>query len=436
MRAAALLLALALAASAAWARTPERVVSPGGTEAWLLADATLPVVSLSFRFDGGSASDPAGREGLTRFLVALLREGAGELDALAFRRRLDDRAIRLSFRAGRDGVSGNLTTLAENLDEAAGLLGDALARARFDAEAVERARERLEAARVGSDTRPGPVARREWFRLVFGDGPYGRTPLGTAESLAAIGADDLRAAARERFVRAGLVVGAAGDVDADSLGRALDLAFGDLPVGAPPAAPPETAAIDGRVRHVPMAVPQTELFFGLPGITRDDPDFFPAFVMNAILGGGAPETRLNLEVRERRGLTYSIYTYLSDGLRAPLLLGGSATRTDQAAETVRVVRDEIRRMATEGASDVELEEAKLYLTGSFDLSLDGVGELAGMLVAMQLHDLGIDYLLRRNGLVEAVGAEDVRRAAARLLAADRMVWVAVGAADPFGAPDP
>lgn len=431
MRAAALLLAAALAAQSAAARTPERVVSPGGTEAWLFPDPALPIVSISFRFAGGAASDPAGREGLTRFLAALLDEGAGGLDAVAFRRRLEERAIRLSFEPGRDGVSGTLETLAGNLDEAARLLGDALARPRFDPDAVERVRGRLEAVRAQAERQPGSAARSAWFGLVFGDGPYGRSPLGTAASLAAVGADDLRAAARERFARSRLVVGAAGDVDGEALGRALDLAFGDLPLGAPPGEPPEEPAFDGQVLHVPMEAPQTALFFGLPGIARDDPDFFPAFVMNAILGGSAPETRLNLEVRERRGLTYSIYTYLADGARAPLLIGRAATRADQAAETVRVVRAEVRRMAEEGADPVEVEEAKLYLAGSFELSLDGVAELAGMLVVMQLRDLGIDYLARRNALVEAVTAEDVRRAAARLLDGGRMVWVAVGAADPF-----
>lgn len=421
-------------ASGAAARSPERVVSPGGTEAWLFPDSTLPVVSISFRFAGGAASDPAGREGLTRFLVALLDEGAGELDTVAFRRRLDDRAIRLSFAPGRDGVSGTLETLAENLDEAARLLGDALARPRFDADAIERVRRQLDAARAQADNSPGAVARRAWFGLVFGEAPYGRPPSGTAASLAAVGAEDLRAASRERFARARLVIGAAGDVDGESLGRALDLAFGGLPAGTPAEDPPEEPGFDGRILHVPMEVPQTSLFFGLPGIARDDPDFFPAFVMNAILGGSAPETRLNLEVREKRGLTYSIYSYLMDGARAPLLLGAASTRTGQASQTVRVVRDEVRRMAAGGASPTELEEAKLYLSGSFELSLDGVSELAGMLVAMQLHGLGMDYLERRNGLVEAVTGADVRRAAARLLDAERMVWVSVGAADPFTDP--
>ena len=203
-------------------------------------------------------------------------------------------------------------------------------------------------------------------------------------------------------------------------------AVGDLPDETP-----EADSFVGQRVYVPMDIPQTELVFGLSGIARDDVDFFPAFVLNSVLGGGMPETRLEREVRGKRGLAYSIYTYLADAKRAPLLIGATSTRDQGAGETVAVVRDVIRRTAAEGLSAEELADAKRYITGSFPLALDSTSEIAGFLVAMQTNDLGIDYLDRRNGLVEAVTTEEVRRVARRLLVEDAMVWVAVGRSDPF-----
>ena len=431
--AAVLATSVALAAPSASATTSpvEVVESPQGTEAWLRRDSSLPIVSLAFRFTGGAALDAPGKEGLAQFMAALLDEGAGPYDAVAFRDRLDDRAIRLSFSAGRDSLFGTLHTLRENVEEAATLLGHALARPRFDDEPVGRIRSQLEAVRAQNETRPGSVGRTRWFSLVFGDGPYGRPSSGTQASLAGINVEDLRAAASERLVRQRLVVGVAGDIDRETLARVLDLAFGDLPAGALPDEAPENGNFAGQAVHVPMDIPQTELVFGLPGVARDDADFFPAFVLNSVLGGGTPGTRLEQEVRIKRGLAYSIYTYLADAERAPILIGATSTRDEGAGETVAVVRDVVRRTAAGGLTAGELADAKLYITGSFPLALDSTSEIAGFLVAMQTNDLGIDYLDRRNALVEAVTIEDVQRVAKRLLVEDAMVWVAVGRSNPF-----
>ncbi len=412
----------------------EVVVSPAGVEAWLHRDSTLPIVSLAFRFAGGAALDPPGKEGLTQFMTALLDEGAGPHDSETFRDRLDDRAIRLTFSSGRDSVRGRVLTLSENIVEAATLLGHALAEPRFDEEPVSRIRNQLEASRAQRANHPGSVGQTRWMGLVFGDGPYGRPPNGTRASLQGMTASDLAAAARERLVRSRLVVGVVGDIDPESLARVLDIAFGDLPQGLPLADEPESGAFDGQTAYVPMDVPQTQLVFGLPGLPRDDPDFFPAVVLNAILGGGAPGARLEQALRVERGLTYGVHTYLAAADRSPLLMGGMATQEATAAEAVDVIRSEIQRVATDGVTPEELANAKLYLTGSFPLQLDSTAEVAGYLVGMQEDALGLDYLARRNDLVDSVSLDDIERVAEKLLVADRITWVAVGRSNPFRIP--
>ena len=212
----------------------QRVISPGGIEAWLVEEHTVPIVSLRFAFRGGSALDPQGKEGLAEMVSGLLNEGAGDMDALAYQKALDDSAVRMSFEAGIDDFGGSLATLTETGDVAYRLLAMALREPRFDGDAVERVRAQLiagleRAARSGNE-----VARRQWYAAAFAGHPYARPPGGTLAGVEAIGRDDLLAFTRARFGRDALTVGVAGDITAADLGRVLDLIFGDLPATAQP----------------------------------------------------------------------------------------------------------------------------------------------------------------------------------------------------------
>jgi zinc protease len=180
---------------------------------------------------------------------------------------------------------------------------------------------------------------------------------------------------------------------------------------------------DARV-SVEIDVPQSVVMVGGPGIARNDPDFIPAYVMNHILGGGSFSSRLYREVREVRGLAYSVYSALLPMDRSSLFLAGTATRSDRAEQSLDVIRQEISRMAEQGPTEAELAEAKSYLTGSFPLRFDTSSKIANQLVQLQVDDLGIDYIDKRNGLIEAVTLADVRRVAKRLLDTKMLVAVA------------
>jgi zinc protease len=405
----------------------EHVVSPGGIEAYLIPEHSIPFLSLALHFKGGSALDPAGKEGLAYMVSGLLDEGAGDLDSQAFRTELEDLAIRLSFEANRDAFMGQLKTLTKHQERAFELLRMALTQPRFDAEPVERIRQQIQADLRRRAEDPDYIASRTWFETAFREHPYGKPVEGTAGSVANITTGDLRQFIGARLAKDNLVIGVAGDVTAEQLGVLLDRAFGELPatsaaVDLPQAAP----AADGTI-VVRKEVPQSHVLFGQEGLRRDDPDFYAGYVANHILGGGGFGSRLTDEVREKRGLAYSVYSYLYPMDHAPLWLGGVGTANATVNESIRLVRAEVARMADGDIDAATLADAKTYITGSFPLRLTSNDQIASMLVSMQVNDLGIDYLERRNDYIEAVTLADVRRVAERLYDPDELLTVVVGA---------
>lgn len=424
---------LLFAATPARAVDVVRVKSPGGIEAWLVRDTLNPILSLRFMFRGGAALDPAGKAGLARMTAALLDEGAGDMDAKTFRGALEDRAIGLSFDASFDEVGGSLQTLTEHKDVAVRLLALALGQPRFDGDAVQRVRSQI-LARIRRDSEnPDAIAQIRLFDELFPRHPYGRRTRGTLDSVAAIGVEDMRGFVHGRLARDNLIVGAAGDVTPDELGRLLDAAFGSLPARATPASVEDVAPnLSARTIVVKTKVPQSAIAFAGPGLKRDDPDFYVALVLNHILGGSGFTARLHEEIREKRGLAYSAGTSLHPLRHSALIIGGAGTANARVKETVDVIRAEWKRMADGGVRAEELEDAKTYLTGSFPLRLTALGAIAGILAAMQQDDLGVDYLDRRNDHIRAVTAESVARVARRLLDPARLLVVVAG--EPDGLP--
>jgi zinc protease len=404
----------------------ERVVSPGGIEAYLLSEPSIPFLSLSLQFRGGAALDPAGKEGLAYMVSGLLDEGAGDLDSQAFRTELEDLAIRLSFDTGRDEFSGQLKTLNQHRERAFELLGLALSAPRFDPEPVERIRNQIQAGLRRQAEDPDYLASLTWFETAFPHHPYGRPGHGTVESVGAITTDDLHGFVARRLAKDDLVIGVAGDITAAELGPLLDRAFGKLPAKSTPYEIAMAKPKGGDTVVVRKNVPQSQVLFGEVGLARDDPDFYAAYVANHILGGGGFASRLTEQIREKRGLAYSVFSYLYPMDFAPLWLGGLGTANAAVGEALRLVRQQVADMAKGDISESALDDAKTYLTGSFPLRLTSNDSIANMLVAMQVDHLGINYLDKRNGYIQAVTLDDVKRVAARLFHPDRLLTVVVG----------
>ncbi|MEQ8227320.1 MAG: pitrilysin family protein [Rhodospirillales bacterium] len=418
---------LAFAAGSAQATKIEKVVSPGGIEAWLVQDHLNPIISMRLAFRGGSALDPQGKEGLANMVSSLLDEGAGELDSKAFQQTLQDNSITLRFDEGRDSFGARLQTLTEYRDLAFDLLHKAMTEPRFDKEPVERLRTQILAQLRHEQEQADALAGKALMASLFPDHPYGRPTGGTLESVAAIQVADLRRFVAERLARDTLAIGIVGDITPEQLAPLLDKTFGALPAQAAPWKIPEVAPkIDGRTIVIDKPFKQSNILFADQGLKRKDPDFYAAYVMNHVLGGGGFTSRLYSEVREKRGLAYSVYTYLSPMERSAIYVGGVGTANARVSETLDVLQKEWAKLAENGVTEAELTAAKQYLTGSFPLRFTATERIASMLVGMQLEDLGMDYLDKRNSFIEAVGMDDIRRVARKLLHPDKLTVVVVG----------
>ncbi len=392
----------------------KEVTSPGGIKAWLVEDYTVPIVTMNFAFRGGSSQESADKSGLANFLSGMLDEGAGDLDSRAFQQRLQETNVDLSFDAGRDAFYGNLRTLQTNMDDAFELTRLAITEPRFDDEPVERIKGQIISGLTRGQTDPQEIARKAFAESMFGDHPYGRFVEGSPETVAAITGADLKAFHKRTMARDNLYVAVVGAISAEQLSGMLDEVFGGLPAKADLTPIADIKPNAGQREHVALGIPQTIIRLGGAGLKRDDPDFIAAYVANHVLGGGTFSSRLYNEIREKRGLAYSVGTHLIPYDHSGIYIAAAATRADAADEAIGIMKEQIERYAAEGPSEEELRQAKAFLTGNYALRFDASRKIARQLIGIQIDNLGIDYIEKRNGLIEAVSMDDVKRAAKRL----------------------
>jgi zinc protease len=405
----------------------ERVVSPGGIEAWLIEDHSNPLISLSLAFRGGAALDPVGKEGLSFLASGLLDEGAGDLDSGAFQKKLADLSIDFEFDAESDDFDGSLRTLTLHRDQAFDLLHLALTRPRFDAEPVGRVRGQVLAMLADEAGDPGQLASRAWMRLMLADHPYAWPIEGTPKSIAAITAADLRRFVAQRFARDDLLIAVVGDMTPAELAPLLDRTFGDLPAKATSAAVHETAPLSaGGIAVIDRDIDQSLVYFGEAGLKRDDPDYYAAALLDDIMGGSALNSRLGHALRVRRGLVYSVATSLLTYDHAGLILGNLGTKNASVGEAIAILRSQWRQMAESGLTAEELADAKSHIIGSYPLNFTSSRDAASTLLALRLEGLPIDYVDRRTDLFGRVTLADAARVALRLYRTDSLRFLVVG----------
>lgn len=402
----------------------QEVVSPKGIRAWLVQDDFVPLVSMRFAFKGGSAQDPKGKDGLANLMTGLFDEGAGDLDSNSFQDKLDDVGAEMSFNADDDSITGSTRMLSDKRDEAVELLTLAVNNPRFDQAPIDRIRQQVIAGIKASERNPNTIAGRKFAEALYGGHPYGRQSEGTEQSLTSITHDDLAAFHKRNFARDNLIVGVVGSISPEELKPLLDKVFGDLPEKAQLETVSDAKLAFGKTTQVDYALPQTSISMVYPGVRRKDPDFFAAYIMNHILGGGTFSSRIYNEVREKRGLAYSAGSNLANRDHMAALMISTATRADRASETLQILKAEVAKMAKDGPSEEELAEAKKYLVGSYAVNnLDSSSAVASTLVGLQDENLGRDYIDKRADLINAVTLDEVKAAARKLLLTDPAILI-------------
>lgn len=404
----------------------QSVTSPGGLTAWLVEEHSIPFVALELRFRGGASLDAPGKRGAINLMTGLLEEGAADMDSRAFSRASEELATSFGFDVSSDSVSISARFLTENRDASIALLRAALQEPRFDEAAIERVRGQVLSIIQSDQKDPDDIANETFNRIAYGDHPYASSLNGTLDSVASLTRDDLTAAHAAVLARDRIYIGAVGDITPEELGGMLDDLLGGLPETGAPMPARADVAIPPGVTVVDFATPQSVALFGQAGIKQSDPDFFAATILNHVLGGGSFESRLMNEVREKRGLTYGVYSYLAPRDLAEVYLGSVSSANDRIAQAIEVIRDEWTKLARDGVTQEELDNAKTFITGSYPLRFDGNGPIASILVGMQMLDLPIDYIATRNDKVDSVTLEDVKRVAGELLDPEGLHFVVVG----------
>jgi zinc protease len=404
----------------------KEVVSPGGITAWLVEDHNIPFTALEIQFRGGTSLDAPEKRGAVNLMTALLEEGAADLDSRAFAEARDALAAEFTFDSGTDSVGVSVRFLTENRDTAVSLLHSALVEPRFDQDAIDRVREQVLSNLRSNEKDPDTLASNAFDALAFGSHPYGSSGDGTLDTVAKLTRDDILAAHKGALARDRIYVSAAGDITAEELGPLLDTLLGDLPATGTPLPPRADLLLPPGQTVIDFPTPQASVLFGHVGIPRDDPDFFAAFILNEAFGGGRFTARLMSEVREKRGLTYGIGSYLVGMDQAELYMGQFSASNDKVAEAISVVSAEWARIASEGLTQQELADTKTYLTGSYPLRFDGNSRIASILVGMQMDDMPIDYAVTRNAKIEAVTMDDIKRVAQRIFLPEALHFVVVG----------
>jgi zinc protease len=401
-----------------------------GIHAYAVEENSLPIVTIDITFrNSGYAYDPENKQGLASVAAALLTEGAGGYDRRAFKEALENNGVELTASASADSFSVSLKTLKAHQAEAVKLLLLAITSPRFEQGLLDITRKQMQLSLTKERENADDIAHRAWMTAMFGTHPYSRHAYGTEKTLETITPKDLKQFSATRFNANNLIVSVVGNITSSEVKSLLNTLHGQLHTTSGAVTPLPEWRYEQQdktlfIAHAPSA--QNTIYFGLPWTTYDDPDFYPAYVLNFILGGGSFESRLTKEIREKSGLTYSIGTDVLSFDKQTVLVGQASTRKGQENTVIERVNDILKDLHTLGVTDEELQLAKRYLAGSFPLRLDTSDKIAGYLTFIQFRSLGTDFIERRNALIEKVTIEDIRRIAGKWLQPKQVFFVTAG----------
>ncbi|HZR02704.1 MAG TPA: pitrilysin family protein [Burkholderiales bacterium] len=425
-------LALALVTTAARAGVSiEHWQTSSGARVYFVATHELPILDVTVEFPAGSSRDPVERSGLASLTLRMLRAGTQDISEDELSRRLADVGASLGTNLDFDRAGYSVRTLSHQAqrDLAIGTLAALLQAPIFPAQALEREKQRAIAALREGDVKPEVISAREFARLVYGGHPYGMRSTGEVDSVARISRDDVADFYQRFYAAQGAVVSIIGDITREQAEAVANQLTRDLPQGAPPPLLPAVPALSAAItRSIDHSAAQAHIFVGAPGIRRSDPDYFPMWVGNYILGGGGFNSRFTAEVREKRGLSYSVYSTFAPYQQSGAFTIGLQTRKDQAAAALAVVRDTLQRFIAEGPSAQELEDAKQNIIGGFALRIDSNRKILEYVAMIGFYGLPLDYLDQFPERVKQVTVERIRDAFRRRIDPDRLVTVVVGGA--------
>ena len=404
----------------------ESLETKKGIKFWLIEDKTLPLVSISFSFKGGSILDPVGKSGVTSLMTSLLDEGTENFTASEYRLFKRENGIKISFSTSKERIEGTFQVVKPRLQEGFYLLHESINKAKFPINEIKKVKSQVEASIKIDNSNISTIASNKFNKFFFKDKLIGRNTKGSLETLGNISRDDIQSIYRSSFIKNRLVIGISGDIEPNLAKKYVDYVFGDLPSKKFINPISMLEDLNKGMEIIEMKTPQTTVVFGQKGLGRKDKEYFAARVINYVLGGGGFQSRLYKEIREANGLVYSIYSYLLPYEYAGVIVGGFQTRNQNVGKTIEKVKTEWNRIKTEGITKIELQNAKTYYKGSFSRNFTSTLSIASLLMIVQYYDLGEDYFDKRDLIIDNLKLNELNNLAKNLFDSETLFFMIVG----------
>ena len=397
-----------------------------GIKFWLIEDNSLPLVSLSFLFKGGTSLDPEGKEGVTNLMTSLLDEGSANFSASDFRIAKRENGVKISYSAGKEKINGSFQVVKSQIQEGFWLLYESLNKPIFQLDKINEVKSQIEASIKIDQSNISTIASDKFNDLFFTNSKLGKTVKGNLDSLLKIKRSDILKSFKKSITKNNLVIGIAGDINEELAKKYIDYAFGSLPTNDSIKPISKLPNLRNGVETFEIETPQTTVVFGQRGLGRSDEDYFAVRIANYVLGGGGFQSRLYKEIREKNGLVYSIYSYLLPFELTGVIIGGFQTRNKNVQDTIQKVRDEWENIRINGISKEELTNAKTYFKGSFSRNLTSTVSIANLLMIVQYYNLGDDYFAKRDLIIDNVKLNHVNKLVKNLFDNDKLFFMVVG----------
>ncbi len=403
----------------------KEITTKEGIKFWFVEDKSIPLVSLSFSLNGGAVNDKKNKDGTTNLMVSLLDEGTENFSSLDYKLALKDCGAKIYFSADREKIDGTFRVVSNQIQKGFWLLQEAVNFPKFDQNEMTKVKNQIEASIKIDQSDVSTIASDMFNKHFFLDKSFSRKIKGTIKSLKNISRKDIFESYKLNFNKNGLTIGIAGDIDEQNAKKYIDYVFGDLPENAKESKINFSKLNKGEKKHN-IETPQATVIFGQKGLSRTDENYFAARIANYVLGGGSFQSRLYKEVREKRGLVYSISTYLLPYKNDGLILGAFQTRNETVRETIEQVKEQWDKILNKGITKKEFSEAKTYYKGSFSRNFTNTLSIANLLKIVQYYDLGNDYFKNRERIINNIKLKQVNNVASNFFKSDELFFVVVG----------
>ncbi len=407
----------------------EKLQTKSGIQFWFVKDNSIPIISVNFSFSGGSSLEKKEKNGLSNLMVSLMDEGTKNYTSKEFRNSMKRNGMKLRFSSQKNRIDGVFQIISSQSQEGFNLFKEAINHPKFSEDEIQKVKNQIIASIKIDQANVSSIASNKFNENFFGDHIFSRNIKGSVNSLKNLTRKDLIDFHKQAFQKKNLVIGVAGDVDKKDLIKYIDLVFGKLEDKL------EIPAVEGfsnlsvGEKLYEMETPQTSVLFGHPGLARNDKDYFSLRIANYILGGGGFQSRLYKNIREKKGLVYSVYSYLLPYENDGVLVGGFQTRNKSVYKTIQSVKKNWKDIQKKGISEDELENAKAYFNGSFTRNFTSTSSIAGLLQIVQYFKLGEDYFTRREKIINNINLKMVNEVASKYFKSEDLFFMIVGKPD-------